>query len=205
MPLREHVQEIYAIVPFENVRSVLERGWLCNIKARTIQHRSIALESVQDIRATKRVPGGRLLHEYANLYLNARNAMMYERLGFPQVPPPHHVELSVVRFNTSILKGASVIVSDANAAKHFAGFYEAEEALNSIDPSKIFRRYWDNDVQKAEMMAEVLVPTEVAPKHILGIDVCCESAAKNFTELSVSVPPRINRNVFFNDGGRYHA
>ena len=43
------------------------------------QHVSVAMPAVQDRRARKIVPGGRRLHGYANLYICARNPMMFVR------------------------------------------------------------------------------------------------------------------------------
>jgi hypothetical protein len=63
---RSRVTEVHYITPIANLRSILERGILSHKRAEAIGHLSIADEDVQDLRRGKRVPNGRLLHEYAN-------------------------------------------------------------------------------------------------------------------------------------------
>ena len=70
---RENISELHCIMPTANLRSVMRSGILSHNRAKRINHASIALEDVQDRRRGKRVPGGRPLHDYANLYLHARN------------------------------------------------------------------------------------------------------------------------------------
>lgn len=74
---RHEVAELHYITPIENLDSILGRGILSHNRAARLEHRSVALESVQDIRRGKSVPGGSTLHSYANLYFHARNPMMY--------------------------------------------------------------------------------------------------------------------------------
>jgi ssDNA thymidine ADP-ribosyltransferase, DarT len=54
------------------------------------------MTEIQDLRANKKVPGGRPLHEYLNLYFHARNPMMYK--GHDQ-----HESLCVIRVSTNVL------------------------------------------------------------------------------------------------------
>lgn len=53
------------------------------------------MAEIQDRRAVVRVPGGRPLHEYVNLYFHARNPMLYKRL-------PMHDSLCVLRVSTDV-------------------------------------------------------------------------------------------------------
>jgi hypothetical protein len=54
---RDEVKELHFITPIEHLESILMRGILCHNRARRLPHRSIALQSVQDIRRGKSVPG----------------------------------------------------------------------------------------------------------------------------------------------------
>ena len=78
---REELDELHYITPIENVASILGKGILSHRLAARVPHASVAMQAVQDRRSNKRVPNGRMLHEYANTYFNARNAMMYLRRG----------------------------------------------------------------------------------------------------------------------------
>ncbi len=76
---REELDELHYITPIDNVVSILSSGILSHQLAAKVHHTSVAMQEVQDIRMNKVVPGGRNLHEYANTYFNARNAMLYLR------------------------------------------------------------------------------------------------------------------------------
>lgn len=54
------------------------------------------MEAIQDLRANKTVPGGRPIHDYACLYFNGRNKMMFSRLS-------QHEELCVLRVGIAVL------------------------------------------------------------------------------------------------------
>ena len=69
---REELEELHYITPIANVPSILTHGILSHRRAKRISLQSIAKAEVQEKRATVKVPGGRRLHEYANLYICAR-------------------------------------------------------------------------------------------------------------------------------------
>ena len=77
--MNSRVTEFQCIMPLENIPSVLKFGILSNEGAAKLQHRSVAMEDVQEKRDLKHVPGGLKLHQYANLYFHARNPMLYKR------------------------------------------------------------------------------------------------------------------------------
>lgn len=79
---RSRIRELHYITDMANVASMLERGLLSNRLARRVAsgHVSVADAEVQARRASKRVWVGRSsrpLHEYVNLYVHARNAMLF--------------------------------------------------------------------------------------------------------------------------------
>lgn len=92
---RNQVSELHCIMPIANMCSIMEHGILSHHRARAHQHESCASEEVQARRADKDV-GGRPLHDYVNLYFNARNAMMYALQH-------RHDELCVVRVDHTVI------------------------------------------------------------------------------------------------------
>ena len=70
---------LYNIMPFRNISSVLSLGILSNFLAEKLPHVSVAMNEVQSRRDKVNVPNGMPLHQYANLYFDARNPMMYKR------------------------------------------------------------------------------------------------------------------------------
>lgn len=123
---RSDIQELHCITPIANVPSIVRRGILCHERARAVAHISVADAEVQTRRASKRVPGGLRLHEYANLYIDARNVMMYVRKD-------GHLDLCVLRVSTDVLDLMNVVIADRNAAADLARFAPSPTGLALID------------------------------------------------------------------------
>lgn len=181
----EDLVELHYITLIRNVPSILRHGIVCHRAAARLGAISIADPSVQDIRAQKRVPGGLHLHEYAPLYFNARNPMMYRRKDM-------HNSICVLRISKTIMEAFGAIISDHNAASSAARFYPAPDGLEHIDPEYVFAEYWthENGIEqrrrKARICAEVLVPERVPPEFIVGAYV---SGQAGFRALSALEPP----------------
>jgi len=96
-PMDPRVTEFHCIMPMVNIPSVLKHGILSYERTAKVAHASVAMQPVQDRRDVKRVPGGLMLHRYANLYFHARNPMMFKR----QAEAPN---LCVLRVSTAVAK-----------------------------------------------------------------------------------------------------
>jgi hypothetical protein len=77
---RHDLAELHYITPIANLGSILEHGVLSHRRAQAFNPISVAMQEIQDLRAGRRVPGGLQLHDYANLYICARNPMFFKRL-----------------------------------------------------------------------------------------------------------------------------
>ena len=154
---------LYNIMPLSNIGSVLKYGILSNELAARLHHQSIAMQEVQTKRDLVQVPNGRMLHQYANLYFDARNPMMYVR---------KNEDICVLNVHPSVLDLENVVVSDCNAASNYARFYEASKAFDYLDYDLIYATVWrDEDYyeycrKKSTKCAEVLVPEFIAPSFI---------------------------------------
>lgn len=161
---RSLIRELHYINDIANVPSILERGILSHRLADRLAsvHVTVADREVQTRRARKRIPTGtssRALHEYANLYLHARNAMLYSLQG--------KGELTVLAVAPEILELEGVIVSDRNAAATTTRFWPALEGIAQLDATAVFAEWWSDSIDaKQRRMAEVLVPDRVAPQFI---------------------------------------
>lgn len=162
---RARVEELHYITPIDNLPSIAEHGILSHARAAAVPHLSVALEEVQDLRAARRVPRGRPLHEYVNMYFDARNAMMYRKRS---------IDLAVVRVSEAVLDLPGVVVTDGNAANGPTRFFPSPGGLLHLDPERVYAERWDVADQwekrerKRQRQAEVLVPDTVAPDLILG-------------------------------------
>ena len=193
---RSELQELHYITPIVNVPSIMERGILSHKRAAKIVHESVAMPEIQDRRAKVVVPRGRPLHEYANLYVCARNVMMYKRKG-------HHREVCVLKVNTDVLDVPEVVVTDANASGDYVRFAAAPRGLAIVDRELTFAEYWTDPnpilyyQKKAAKCAEVLVPDWVDPRFIAGAYVSCEGSLARMRELDVDLHVTVDSHLFF--------
>lgn len=159
------------------------------------------MQVVQDIRAKKMVPGGRPLHEYANLYICARNPMLFKRLN-------HHRELCVLRVSPTVLDLPDVVITDGNAASKYARFGSSPGGLRNVDRDLTFAEYWTDQTDQIQELrnktakcAEVLVPDRVPPDYLTGAYVCCQPAQARFDALGTRLTAEVNHHLFFNRCG----
>lgn len=165
---RDELAELHYITPIENLESICTHGILSHARAAQLAHRSVAMETIQDIRATKVVPQGRRLHEYANLYFHARNPMMWVRMDL-------HEQLCVVRVSPDVLEIEGTVITDQNASSKYVRFAPAPGGLAIVDIERTFAKDWTHPDtitywrQKSMKCAEVLVPDRVPPELLTGV------------------------------------
>ena len=193
---REELEELHYITAIENVPSILQHGILSHRGAAQVGHKSVAMKEIQDRRAKVTVPGGRPLHEYANLFICARNPMMYLRHG-------QHVSLCVLRVSPAVLDLPGTVVTDGNASSDYISFRAAPGGVKIVDKHMTFADDWtDADYiqylrNKTAKCAEVLVPDAVPPQFIVGAYVSCEEARDRLNALGLDIAVEINAKMFF--------
>lgn len=192
------IAELYFITDIANMPSILKHGILSHnlIAKKKIQHSSVANVDVQGRRMNKVIPGGKKLHDYANLYINARNPMLYVLL-------PKQQDLCVLRISIDVLQGTGVVVSDENAARGWARFEPWPDGLTMLDKDELFALRWDvsdpyeKDRLKGVMCAEVLVPDKVESRYIQGAFVSWQEAFDRLAGLCPGLSISLNRTLFF--------
>jgi hypothetical protein len=193
---RSQLTELHYITRMENLASIAKLGVLSNERTARLTHASVALQEVQDRRAAVRIPGGFRLHQYANLYFNARNAMMYLRQG-------QHMNLGVLSVRVSAIDIPGVVVADRNAAANEVQFGAPDEVLPTLDHGTIFAEWWDHADYwekrrcKQAMCAEVLVPEVLPPAYVRGVWVSCNEAKEQCDSLGTGLKSKVNAYLFF--------
>jgi hypothetical protein len=193
---RHELTELHYITPIANVQSILQHGILSHNRAKRVQHQSVAMEAIQDRRSKVTVPGGRKLHEYVNLYICARNPMMYKRQA-------QHQQLCVLRVSPEVLDIANVVITDGNASSDYTRFAAAPKGISIVDRDLTFAEFWtDPDpIQKfrkgSAKCAEVLVPDKVNIEFIMGAYVSCQEPLDEFQALGTGISVVINSHLFF--------
>jgi len=192
MPHR--MTELHNIMPISNIPSVLAHGILSHEQAAGLQHADVSMTDVQDRRDKVQVPGGLRLHQYANLYFDARNPMMYKRLEQAK-------SLCVLSLTTDVLKLPDVVISDQNAASDYARFYPAS-FLGVLNFDWIYADDWrhpDDRIaywqHKSAKCAEVLVPNAINADFIQKAYVVSDAARANLLAAgfmnAVDIMPRL--------------
>jgi hypothetical protein len=193
---RSELKELHHITPIRNVVSILERGILSHVGSMKVKHHSVASDSVLARRAAKRVPGGRPLLEYVNLYFHARNPMMYLRRA-------QHRSLCVLCVSPAVLDLPDVVVTDRNAASDYCRFSAAPDGLAIVDQDRVFARDWThlNEIEayrrKSKKCAEVLVPDSIDITFVIGAYVSCTGSAKTLKEMAPSLVVTVSPTLFF--------
>jgi len=192
---REDLLELHYITPIENVPSILKHGILSHQKAASLAHRSVAMQEIQDRRAKIVIPGaGRRLHEYANLYICARNPMLYKR---------RHEHICVLSIDSAVLDLKGVIVTDQNAAGDYVSFRPAPEGLRYVCKDLAFAEDWrdPDEIQywrkKSAKCAEVLVPDRVGPEYIQHAYVASVEMKTQMDALNTGLDVRVDGHMFF--------
>lgn len=196
---RSDLTELHYITPISNVASILDRGILSHTAAAQIDHLSIADEKVQALRSD-RVIGRAKLHNYTNLYLNARNSMLY-RLARREGRTD---ELCVLRVATEVLDTPGVVIADRNAASGYARFHSVEDGLAALRAEELFANYWthadpiETMRHRSRMQAEVLVPSVIGPEYVTGAYAGSDLAAAGLQRVvGRKIPIVRNNHMFF--------
>jgi hypothetical protein len=193
---RRELTELHYITPSANLPSIFRMGILSYDRAKRVPHRSIAMDEIQDRRASEMVPGGRRLHDYVNLYICARNPMMYKRQA-------QHKDLCILRVSPDVIDLPGVVVCDRNASSKYAIFKAGPDGLGIVNKEWTFAEYWTDPDQitewkkKAAKCAEVLVPDKVKPDYIKGAYVACMETRTTLEDEVTGVAVAINRHLFF--------
>lgn len=197
---RSQLVELGYIVPIATVPSILQHGILSHNRAARLQHQDIALQQVNDYRATVIVPapgGGRKLHDYANLYVCPRNPMLLKRSGMRE-------QLCVLRVSPDVIDLPGVVVTDSNAGSKYRTFKPAPGGLSIVNYERTFADDWrhpGNQIEfwrhSAQKCAEVLIPNVVPVKYITGTYVCSEGAQASLEAVANGLAVTINKHMFF--------
>jgi len=136
------------------------------------------------------------LHDYVNLYINARNKMMYKRRD-------QHAAVCILRIGCTVLDLPDVVISDRNASSGWARFYPSPDGLAHIDSDMVFAQYWTHEDAYETMehgsivCAEVLVPHVVEPGSIIGAYVSCKEGEQLLANLNTGIAVTLKPYLFF--------
>lgn len=160
------IQGLFYITHAANVRSIVSRGILSHrrVEAAHIPFTPIYDEAIVASRGERTTAEGKSLWEYANVYFQARNPMMYRVIH----EKPIH-DLVVIGVRPNVLELPNALVTDGNAASSSTQLFSAAEGLPVIYGQwKVIQSEWWNEMDgsKRKIMAECLVPDCIPPEYI---------------------------------------
>lgn len=193
------IKSLFYITHVDNIPSILQNGILSHglVETRRIPFTPIYDSGIVSNRKAKFTPDQKSLWEYANVYFQPRNPMMYR-----VIHEKSSRELAVVGVTPAILQQPRVIVTDGNAANSPTQFLKAEDGLKVIESQwKVIQSEWWNELDgsKRKIMAECLVPDSIPPGYVHTIFVVDHEAKKRVEALigSSKVPVVPEPNFFF--------
>jgi len=193
MPHR--IKEFHNIMPIQNIPSVISSGILSYERAADVSHGDCSMAEIQDKRDNVEIPNGLKLHQYANLYFDARNPMMSKRRGQAE-------SLCILSISIQVLQCKGVVLTDRNASSEYVRFYQAQD-VSKLPLDQIYLEDWTHVDQytywrqKSHKCAEVLVPFEVPYIYIRGAYVVDEATQINLFNSGFKKKIKISPNLFF--------
>jgi len=181
MPKR--LRELYYITHQANLPSIFAKGILSHA---LVEQEGIEFARVYDAgigawRKNKRTPAGRSLWEYANLYFQPRNPMLYRLVMERRLE-----NLAILGVDKSVLEQEGVFITTGNAARsetHILPRREWAKHSEKILQAAALTWWSEIDGSKRKIMAEVLVPDAVPPNLIKAVYVPNNNAGERVAAL----------------------
>ena len=164
-----NIRWLYYLAHIDNLSLLLERGILSQ-KIRSeenIQYARIADSNIVGRRRYKQTPDEKSLWDYANLFFQPRNPMLYR-----VIDEKGKQNLTVFRVANTVLQEQGIFITDGIAANSQTQFYRLSEGLEMFQTHQEIIQSdswisWNHDPDlRRKLMAECLVPNRVDPKHI---------------------------------------
>ncbi|NEP62242.1 MAG: DUF4433 domain-containing protein [Symploca sp. SIO2G7] len=170
------IEGLYYITHINNIPSIIKRGILSHseIEKEKIEPTTIYSSEIVNKRKKRVVSGEKTLWDFANLYFQPRNAMLYSLVRNSDVSLD---DLAIICVKRRILDREDVLLSTGNAASSQSDILSKTEASLGKIRNQIDQDWWKReDGSKRKIMAECLVPKKVNSTDIQSIYVATEKA-----------------------------
>ncbi len=187
------IKSLYYITHIDNLPSIFQNGILAHQRVldRGVPFTAIYDTNIVSNRQTRTVLDGKSLWEFANVYFQPRNPMLYRVLH--EKDP---ADLVIIGVRPRVLSESHSYVALGNAASYATEILPSKEGLERIPEiwDIIDAEWWNAvDGSKRKIMAEFLVPDSIPPDDIHTVFVASHEVAKKVRKLqlpnSVSVVP----------------
>lgn len=165
-----YINQLYYITHIDNLPSILKHGILSHrlIQKEEINFTPIYSAEIVSRRSHRIVSSDKTLWDFANLYFQPRNPMLYKVIHDKSID--QIVVLGVVRRDVMDTKGA--FITDGNAASSPTRIVPTSQTRNlwkEIVKNTEIGWWKEEDGSKRKIMAECLVPERIPPEYIQTI------------------------------------
>jgi hypothetical protein len=128
-PTKTAIKSLYYITHVDNIPSIIEKGIFSHgeMETRGIPCTPIYDAQIVSDRQKKTTPAGNTLWDYANLYFQPRNPMMYRVML-----EKRRTDIGVIGIDPTVMnQSGKVYITDGNAANGATEFYSVTEGKKS--------------------------------------------------------------------------
>jgi O-acetyl-ADP-ribose deacetylase (regulator of RNase III) len=192
------IKGLFYITHVNNIDSILRHGILSHalVEERKVEFTPIYDAQIVSNRRARKTPNGKSLWDYANLYFQPRNPMLYRVIN-----EKDKKDIAIVGVRPDVLKQRNAFVSTGNAASGPSDILPVKDGLKAIYQMwKVINSEWwnDTDGSKRKIMAECLVPELVPPDLIQAIYVTSHPVADKLrSDLRSNIPVIPEPHMFF--------
>lgn len=179
------IKGLYYITHIDNIPSIFKQGILSHqlVKELGITYTPIYDEDIVKNRKMKTAPDGKNLLEFANVYFQARNPMLYRVLH-----EKDKEDIVVISIRPQILSNRGAFIALGNAASVATEILPSAEGRNRLSEiwDTINSEWWNAvDGSKRKIMAECLVPDSIASENIHTIFVASHRIVEKVKKFSL--------------------
>lgn len=185
-------QYFYHLTHRDNLEGILDHGILSNSEAlrRELVIRDISDPQVQRWRDRNEPIYNRSIHDYAPLYINPKNPMLYVRRSL-------QADILVLKVSPQILEAHEHVFTDGNAASRDTQFSPTRDVVIQNSGEVLRAETWQNfEAGKRRRCAEILIYPLIEPCYIIGI-ICQNRQTADFVTQMIAIPVIVDRNHFF--------
>lgn len=192
---------LYHMTHIDNLASILSNGLLSHTQARNNNYlqTDIANNDVNVRRSHNEPIHNRPIHDYAPLYFNPKNPMLYFRKDIQN-------NIAILEFSPLVLLKEGVIFTDGNASVHTTATYNSQTQfysdlndLNKLDWKCINDKWWnDYEDGKRKKCAEVLIPDKIELSFLKRIHVFNTETQKVVSDFQIrNIDIEVTKSLFF--------
>lgn len=195
----KRLRELYYITHIANIPSILRSGIFSHgkIEGENVAYTAIYDKAIVTGRNERLAPNGKSLWNFANLYFQPRNPMLY-RVLLEKSPD----DIAVIAVQNAVLNNQNIYITTGNAASFNSEILSQAEGMKRLREMSEFinATWWTEEAgTKRKIMAEVLVPDSIPANLISGIYVANHAVKRKIqalvTDRDIEIIPEPN--MFF--------